>query len=132
MKPDLKMVILDPLNAFLGSDTDSHKGASVRGALTPFLELANRYRFAIVGVMHLNKKEDSKMIHRILGSTAFAAACRAAWLLAKDESDKTRRIFIPIKNNLVPRLINSLSPKTVVFFLEKGFLSGNRWAMVTG
>lgn len=37
---------------------------------------------------------------RVMGSLGFVAATRAAYLVAKDPGDETRRVFLPMKNNL--------------------------------
>jgi putative DNA primase/helicase len=39
-------------------------------------------------------------LSRIIGSIAFAAACRAAFLVSKDSDNPSRRLFLPLKNNL--------------------------------
>ena len=95
----IKLLVIDPLSAFLGDRVDSHKDASVRGVLGPLCQLAEKHNIAVVGVMHLNKR-DAKAIHRVIGSIAFVAAARAAWLVTADEDDASRRLFLPIKNNL--------------------------------
>jgi len=41
-------------------------------------------------------------MHSVMGSLAFVAAARAAWLAIKDRNDVSgrRRLFLPLKNNL--------------------------------
>ena len=102
--PSIRLVVIDPLSAYLGGGTDSHRDADVRALLAPLAGLAARHRVAILGVAHLNKAEKEKAIHRTQGSMAFVAAVRAAWLIAEDPKEKTRRLFLPIKNNLAPDL----------------------------
>lgn len=94
-------VVIDPITAYLG-DTDSHKNADVRGLLAPLSELAGRYNVAIIGVSHMSKAAGAKALMRVNGSLAFVAAARAAYLVAPDLKDKTRRLFLPMKNNLGP------------------------------
>jgi hypothetical protein len=95
------VVVIDPITAYLGH-TDSHKNADVRALLSPLSELAARHNVAIIGVSHLNKAVGMQAIMRVSGSLAFVAAARAAYLLATDPLDKTRRLFLPFKNNLGP------------------------------
>ena len=103
-------VVVDPLSAYLGV-TDSHKNAEVRGLLTPLSDIAAKHHTAIVGVTHLNKavgQMDAMM--RLSGSIAFVAAARSAYLVASDRDDKTRRLFLPLKNNLGPESFSGLWP----------------------
>ncbi len=96
--PECRMIVIDPITAYCGS-TDSHKNAEIRSLLAPLAELASRHRVAIVCVSHLNKGQGSA-IYRTMGSLAFVAAARAAYVVAKDRHDPQRRLFLPIKNNL--------------------------------
>lgn len=96
---DISLVVIDPISAYLGQ-TDSHRNSEVRAALSPVSELAARYEVAIVAVSHLNKSGGGDAMGRVIGSVAFTAAVRAAYLIAKDESDPARRLFLPLKNNL--------------------------------
>lgn len=93
-----RLVVLDPVSAYMGK-TDSHKNAEVRSVLGPLADLAAEKRVAVVAVTHLRKGEGSAK-HRTIGSIAFVAAARAAWLVTEDSLDPTRRLFLPIKNNL--------------------------------
>jgi hypothetical protein len=97
---DVKAMIFDPITAYL-DQVDSHKNAEVRGVLAPLAELAQRHSIAIIGVNHLNKGS-GPALHRSMGSVAFIAAVRAAWLVARDKDDADRRLLLPLKNNLAP------------------------------
>ena len=93
-----RLVVIDPISAYLG-EADSHKNAAVRAALAPLSEMAARRNVAIVAVTHL-RKGDGSAKHRTIGSIAFVAAARAAWLVCEDQRDPGRRLFLPIKNNI--------------------------------
>jgi hypothetical protein len=96
---DVKLIIIDPITAYLGG-TDSHKTADVRALLAPVSDLAARHGVAIVTISHLNKSGGNEAMVRVTGSGAFVAAARGAYLIQKDADDSSRRLFLPIKNNL--------------------------------
>jgi putative DNA primase/helicase len=97
--PDCRFVGIDPISSYTG-ETDSHKNAELRGLLAPVAELAARRNIAVGAVTHLNKSSGSRALHRVTGSLAFVAAARAAWLVAQDQAEPKRRLFLQIKNNL--------------------------------
>ena len=96
---DCRLVVIDPFTAYLGA-TDSHKNAEMRALLAPLAKLAAKYRVAVIGISHLRKGEGPAM-YRTMGSMAFVAAARAAYVVCKDKLDITgrRRFVLPIKNN---------------------------------
>jgi archaellum biogenesis ATPase FlaH len=96
--PGVRLIVIDPLSAYLGN-TDTHRTAAMRGVLAPVAKLASDYNVAILGIDHLNKSE-KKPIYRVSGSIATVAAARVAWVFAKDKDDDSRRLMLPIKNNL--------------------------------
>jgi AAA domain-containing protein len=98
---DVKLVTIDPVTAYLGNDqkVDSHKNASVRSALAPIQARAAKLNFAAVGVSHLNKGGGTEALMRVLGSMAFVAASRAAYLVVAEKGAE-RSLFIPMKNNI--------------------------------
>jgi putative DNA primase/helicase len=96
--PDCRLVVIDPLSAYLGSNIESVNSA-VRQLLTPLAKLAAERRIAVVVVTHLRKRSGAA-IERAIGSVAFVATARAAWLVARDPENKERRLLVPMKNNL--------------------------------
>ncbi len=103
VKHSIRMVVIDPITAFLGG-ADSHKNAEVRALLAGLSAVASELRFAVLAVSHLNKggANISGALARISGSVAFAAAARAAFLVAKDPAESSRRLMLPGKVNLGP------------------------------
>jgi len=98
--PDIRLLTIDPISAYLAG-VDSHKNTDMRAVLSPWADLASRYRVAIVCISHLNKGAGSAM-YRTAGSIAFMAAARAAFSVSKDKDDELRRLVLPVKNNLGP------------------------------
>jgi hypothetical protein len=94
------LVVIDPLVAFLGSETNSHRDQDVRRALAPLAAIAERTRAAIVLVRHLNKGSSSNPLYRGGGSIGIIAAARAGLLVARDPDDDTRRILAVTKFNV--------------------------------
>ncbi len=95
---DCRLLIIDPISAYLGK-TDSHINSEVRAVLAPLAEMAALRGIAILAITHLRKGEGAA-VYRAMGSLAFIAAAQGAWAVAKDKVDETRRLFLPIKNNL--------------------------------
>jgi hypothetical protein len=98
--PNCKLVVVDPVSAYMGG-ADSHKDAEVRGVLAPLATMAAKRGFAVLAITHLRKSE-GRAVHRTMGSLAFAAAARAVWAVASDPEDSSgsRRLFLPVKNNI--------------------------------
>jgi putative DNA primase/helicase len=93
------LMIIDPITAYLGN-TDSHKNAEVRALLAKLSDLASKHKTAVICVSHLNKSGNNDALMRVMGSLAFVAAARAAFIVIQDPTDSCRRLFLPMKNNI--------------------------------
>src|SRR5262249_12400926 len=89
---DARLVIIDPVSSYLGN-TDSHKSAETRAILEPISEMAGRLRVAVVAVTHFSKGGGTSANNRVIGSVAFVAAARAAFIVTRDPDDESRRLF---------------------------------------
>ncbi|MFH1022393.1 MAG: AAA family ATPase [Planctomycetota bacterium] len=107
--PDCRLVVVDPVSAYMGAGTDSHKNTDVRRVLAPLAALAQSSGVAVLAVSHMSKGQGGKALYRSMGSLGFIAAARAAWLVARDKHDPALRLFVPIKNNLAPGGVAGLS-----------------------
>ena len=98
---DVKLVIIDPITAYLGFGTvDSFRTADVRALLTPIVTLAAEMKIAVIGVMHFNKKMDvTNALLRISDSLAFGAVARHVYGVIDDAENK-RKLFVRAKNNV--------------------------------
>ncbi len=102
----VRLVVIDPLNSFLGDNINPHQDASVRRALKPLATLAARTGAAVIVIFHLNKdggKDGKAALYRPTGSIGFVAASRAAFLLAPNPTNANEKVLAPLKFNLGPK-----------------------------
>lgn len=96
---DVRLIIIDPPNAYIGGKTDTYKDSDVRKMLAPLQTLAHDSGALVLLVVHLNKRSDGGAHQRFNGTGAWVAVSRVAYLVAEDEIDHTRHM-LPVKNNL--------------------------------
>ena len=97
-----KLLVIDPLQAYLGIDNDMQRSNSTRSVFGRLAKVAERTGCAVVLIGHMNKSSRTKGIYRGLGSIDIAAVARSILLVGRDSSNPYYRIMIQIKNNLAP------------------------------
>lgn len=97
---EAKLVVIDPLNVFLGRYASSDQ--SVRQALIPLRNMAERHGVAVVMIRHLTKSTSQKGLYRGLGSIGIVAAARSCFHFGQSPKDHDMRVMIHVKNNLGP------------------------------
>lgn len=97
-----KLLVIDPIQAFLNKDQDIHKAGKLRDGLKKLSETAEKTGCAVVLIGHLNKANGGKGIYRGLGSIDVAAVARSILLIGRDQMDPDLRIMVPVKSSLTP------------------------------
>ena len=96
---DVRLIIIDPPSAYLGTKVDSYKDSDVRRVLMPLGSLAQETGAMILLIVHLNKRTDGGAQQRFSGSTAWTAAPRVGFMVVEDPLTK-QRFMLPVKNNI--------------------------------
>lgn len=97
-----KVIILDPLQAYLGGDVDMHRANEVRPVFKRLFATAEKTGCAVILIGHMNKDAKGKALYRGLGSIDFSAAVRSILVVGRAKDDKTMRIIAHSKSNLAP------------------------------
>jgi putative DNA primase/helicase len=95
----VRLLVVDPVSAYLGTAKSTNHGADVRTVLGRFAMFAARHDLGGLAIAHLNKTSGARAITRIMGSLEWVAAPRAVFLVT-EEAGTDRRLFVPLKNNL--------------------------------
>ncbi len=116
-----RLVVIDPLVAYLDSRIDSHRDAALRRALAPLAQMAQEQRLGCVGILHLNKMSGSDPLDRLGGSVAFGAAPRSVLMFGEvdPEDGANERALVQIKNNLAPKA------SSLLYRVETRYIEGD-------
>lgn len=115
-----KLVVIDPLQAYLGSDVDMHRANEIRPVMARLGSIAADYKCAFLLIGHQNKASGGKNIYRGLGSIDIIAAARSVLAVNEMPGCKTQRAVAQIKSSLAP------NGETVLFELDP--VVGFAWA----
>ena len=97
-----RLVIIDPIQAYLGADVDMNRANEVRPIFMRLGQVAQRTGCAILLIGHLNKAAGMRSLQRGLGSIDIAAAVRSVMFIGKLKHDPTMRILTHEKSSLAP------------------------------
>ena len=95
-----KLLILDPIQAYLGGGMDMNRANEARDMTKKLGALAEKYKCAIVLIGHMNKASGNKAAYRGMGSIDFFAVARSVLLVGRIEGEPNVRAVVQIKNNL--------------------------------
>ena len=108
-----KLVVLDPIQGFLGADVDMHRANKIRPVMKHIAELADKYKCAIILIGHMNKCSMGKSTYRGLGSIDFQAAARSVLIVGRIKDELEIRVVCQTKSSLAPEA------KSIAFRLSK-------------
>lgn len=119
MQTKARMVVLDPIQGFLGTDVDMHRANEIRPLMKRVAVLAEKYHCAIILIGHMNKNSNGKSSYRGLGSIDFQAAARSVLIVGRLKDEPETRVMCHVKSSLAPE------GKSIAFRLDKE--TGFQW-----
>ena len=114
-----KMVVLDPIQGFLGADVDMHRANEIRPLMKRIAVLAEKYHCAVILIGHMNKNSNGKSSYRGLGSIDFQAAARSVLIVGRVKDEPEVRVVCHTKSSLAPE------GTSIAFRLDKN--NGFEW-----
>jgi hypothetical protein len=103
-RPDVAMVVIDPVGSLLAGKLDMARDNEVRGALMPLVDMARRTNTAVVAVMHLRKADAERAIYRVGGSVGGFVGMARSVLVAGQQQGTGRRAVAHAKCNVGPEV----------------------------
>ena len=94
------LMIFDPLQAYLGADVDMHRANEVRPVLARIGQLAEKYRCAVIFIMHNSKMGQNQALYRALGSIDIPAIARSMLIIGKNPNNPNQKVLCHEKSSL--------------------------------
>mgnify|MGYP000814074315 CR=1 FL=1 len=114
-----RMVVLDPIQGFLGADVDMHRANEIRPLMKRIAVLSEKYHCAVILIGHMNKNSNGKSSYRGLGSIDFQAAARSVLIVGRVKDEPEVRVVCHTKSSLAPE------GTSIAFRLDKN--NGFEW-----
>lgn len=119
IKTNARLVVLDPIQGFLGTAVDMHRANEIRPLMKRVAVLAEKYHCAIILIGHMNKNSNGKSSYRGLGSIDFQAVARSVLIVGRIKDEPEIRVVCHVKSSLAPE------GKSIAFRLDKD--TGFEW-----
>ena len=97
-----RLIILDPIQAYIGATVDMHRANEIRPVLKHLGIIAEKHNCAIILIGHMNKASGSKSTYRGLGFIDIQATARSVLLVARLRDKPNIRIMAHDKSSLAP------------------------------
>lgn len=97
-----RLIILDPIQAYIGATVDMHRANEIRPVLKHLGIIAEKHNCAIILIGHMNKASGSKSTYRGLGSIDIQATAKSVLLVARLRDKPNIRIMAHDKSSLAP------------------------------
>jgi len=97
-----KLLILDPIQAYIGANVDMHRANEIRPVMSKLGRIAEEYGCAVVLIGHMNKAVGQKSSYRGLGSIDITAVARSVLIVGKMRDSPSKRIMTQAKSSLAP------------------------------
>ena len=117
-----KVLILDPVQAYWGANTDMNRAGAIRPIMNQLARMAQQKNCAIIMIGHMTKG-NGKGLYRGLGSIDIAAAARSVLLVARMKNQPEMRVLAHVKSNLAPigeSILFSVDGKSTISWLKIG------------
>lgn len=95
-----RLVIIDPLQSYLGGDVDAHRANQTRPIFDGLIRLADKTGCAMLITRHLSKGLGGSALYRGMGSIDITGAARSELLVAKEPDQEGRIVMAQSKNSL--------------------------------
>lgn len=110
LKPTL--VVFDTMNTYMGT-ADTHKASEVQQTFKRFIDIARRFKCAVLVLRHLTKSsKNDKALYRGQGSIAFSGLARVVMTVGTSPDDPDTRVMAVTKINVCK------PPKALTFTIE--------------
>jgi putative DNA primase/helicase len=99
--PDVALILLDPITAFLGVDETRDK--DTRPVLESLADAMSGTLATLIGIIHSNKMTKGSAGDKVKGGSSMLGVVRTAWAVGRDPEDKNQRYMALIKGNVLKK-----------------------------
>ena len=100
---DIKMVIFDPIQAFMGAEVDMFRANETRPLLAKLFEMCDRHNCCCAIIAHTSKSSDRSAVNRSLGSVDIPASMRSVMQLIRNPENEDECIMVHVKSSNAPK-----------------------------